>query len=196
MPAGKALAGVTRWYELHPEGWWRDPSRRAKGHVPFLKGCPVPVYMAEVFSDIPQAVRLPREHLRKQIDYFTSTVAWMLAMALDELQRGDFIQLWGIDLSSKAEYHRQRTCVEFWLGVAWAKGINVQMPPTCPLLQGASYAIPEADGVDRLRHISEIDRRLKAAGSESKLASARVHELNGYQRGLLDARALLGGTDT
>ncbi|MFS6835673.1 hypothetical protein, partial [Staphylococcus aureus] len=129
-PEADRLKGVTRWFELHPEGWWRDAARRGKGHVEWLRASPVPVYMAEQFADIPPAIRFPREHLRtKYVDYFTSTIAWMLAMAMDEMVAGDAIQFWGVDLSTKPEYRQQRACVEFWLGVACGKGIKVGLPP-------------------------------------------------------------------
>jgi len=195
-PPQQRLMGVTRWFELHAEDWWRDTGRRGQGHVEFLRSCPVPVYMAEHYPDIPHAVRFPREHLRaKYLDYFTSSVAWMLALAVDELASGDTIHLYGVDLSTSAEYRRQRACVEFWLGAASGHGINVQLPPLCPLLQGASYAIPDADGVDRRKLIHEIEQRTKQAGAERKMITQKAHELDGYQRGLQDARALLGGTD-
>ena len=30
-PEADRLKGVTRWFELHPEGWWRDSARRRPG---------------------------------------------------------------------------------------------------------------------------------------------------------------------
>ena len=58
-------------------------------------------------------------------DYFTSTVAYALAWAIN--QRYDTIDLYGVPMEHHTEYHAQKPCVEFWVGVAKGAGITVNI---------------------------------------------------------------------
>jgi hypothetical protein len=62
---------------------------------------------------------------RFEVDYFTSTVAYAIALAVH--QGFDEINLYGVPLEHHTEYAHQRPCVEFWIGVAKGRGILVNI---------------------------------------------------------------------
>lgn len=63
--------------------------------------------------------------------YLTSSIAYMLAMAI--LEDVDEIGVWGVDMATDdSEYFYQAPCFEHWRGIAHGKGIHVRLPPQCP----------------------------------------------------------------
>ncbi len=55
--------------------------------------------------------------------YFTSSIAYMLALAITKAPKE--INIWGIDMEQGTEYEHQRPCVLYWIGQAAARGIKV-----------------------------------------------------------------------
>jgi len=93
----------------------------------------VPVFMREAHPDIPMSVRYPFEDVFKLLDaklydeplrYFTSSVAWALALAV--LQGRPQIDLYGIEMSA-GEYEKQKDCFAFWLGFAAGRGTKINL---------------------------------------------------------------------
>jgi hypothetical protein len=151
-----------RWFDIH---WnWDTEVVEGTDHRGWMQSCGIPVYMMQTHPDIPTSVRFPLERLVTLAgDYFTSTVAFMTALAvlevdrlvLDELTREAFdspadvlarqtelyrtytIGLFGIDLVVGEEYFDQKPCAEFWLGMAVGRGISVYIPPQSALLKQA-----------------------------------------------------------
>ena len=82
-----------RWFDIHyyweqevvpgTDGGFDDP----KSYRHWLARCGMPVYMHHVVAEIPTSVRFPLERLvaRHEADYFTSTIAFMVALAIDEI---------------------------------------------------------------------------------------------------------------
>lgn len=147
--AHQFLTRWDRWFQIHPKDWQgreagptgyfgRDPE-----HLKFLQSCGVPVYTREVMPEIPTSIAYPFDDVVKSqgARYFTSSVSYMLALALHE--KVDEIKLYGINLSATMEYHYQRACVEFWLGKALGQGVKVTLPNNCPLLHAPLYAREE-----------------------------------------------------
>ena len=212
-----------RWFQIHPPDWKGTESGdgnyfgRDPDHLRFLQECGKPVYTREVDPRIPTSVAYPlaevTSHLRR---YFTSSVAYMIALAIHE--GVDEIKLFGINLASHPEYMRERACVEYWLGVAEGMGITVTLPGQCPLLSGPLYAHDDDSGQklsqERLsqwkgRALEARDGFIAAAGARSEAApdrqkvlramlEERVAEFNGCLGGVKEAQfwlALTGGVD-
>ncbi len=101
----------------------------------FLQQHKGPVFMSEVHASIPNSVRLPFEALIEKYGpyHFTSSVAWMLALAID--QRPKMMGLWGIDMSATEEYNYQRPACQHFIGMAKAMGIGVVLPPESDLMR-------------------------------------------------------------
>lgn len=58
------------------------------------------------------------------IDYFSNTIAYMIALAVYEGY--EKIRLYGVDMAPE-EYKNEMPSVEFWLGVAIGQGIKVEI---------------------------------------------------------------------
>ena len=152
------------WFDIH--AYWREGNVEGTDHPRWLAECGIPVIMTECDPSVPTAVRHPIETLIGHfgIDYFTSTVAHMIALATYEidmavrrrleatpknglatawdvyvLARSMYeeytIGIFGIDLVVGTEYEMQRQCAEFWIGEAEGRGINLNIPPQSALLK-------------------------------------------------------------
>jgi hypothetical protein len=100
---------------------------RPLDHEEFLRNLDIPVYMQEVDPLIPTSVRYPIEAITARWrPYFTSTVPYMIALAVHE--GVDELGLLGIYLNTSQEYRDHRPCVEYWIGVAEAQGVTVLLP--------------------------------------------------------------------
>lgn len=131
---------VDRWFELHPPHVFKAetvPGGSKHGRQDWwgwLKNLREPVYMQERYPEVPSSVRYPVERVLTEYPrYLSSTVAWMIALALTE--GVDVIGLWGIHFQSGSEYQEQRAGCEFWIGMAMGRGVHVKIPEACPLLK-------------------------------------------------------------
>lgn len=126
---------VDRWFELHPPHVFEAKAKHGRQDwYGWLKGLTEPVYMQERYPEIPASVRYPVERVLTEFPrYCSSTVAWMIALAITEGVHT--IGVWGIHFQSGSEYAEQRAGAEFWLGVALGRGIQIKIPERCPILK-------------------------------------------------------------
>jgi hypothetical protein len=123
-------------FELHHEKWLRSKERNPD-HVKWLKSADIPIVMLDKISYIKNSIRYPAETiLSKYPRYFTNSISYMIALAI-ELGYKE-ISVFGIDMATtddtgNAEYMRQRPSVEFFLGYAAGRGINIYIPPQSDL---------------------------------------------------------------
>ena len=129
---------VTRWFELHAiEDLRSQLTEPRKGrrtfadYMRYLKGLRCPLYMQERHPEFPTSVAFP---LKDALDAFgrcfTSTASYMVALAI--LEGAGVIGLWGINPTSRS-YAYQRSTLEYLLGRAVKRGIEVQLPEGLPL---------------------------------------------------------------
>lgn len=136
---GRFCRRVDRWFELHPRAVYTAETVGGAKHgrrdwYGWLKARPEPVYLQEATPEIPSSVTYPKARILAEFPrYLTSTVAWMIALAITEGVHT--IGLWGIHFESGSEYEEQRAGCEFWLGLAMGRGIQVKLPESCPLLK-------------------------------------------------------------
>jgi hypothetical protein len=191
-----------RWFDIH---WnWDKEVVPGTDYRGWLTTCGIPVYMMQRVDDLPTSVTYPLQRMMGMAgDYFTSTVAFMLALAVDQLdqhvmaqlQRETFgspldvaarqtelygqhtIGLFGIDLVVEEEYFHQKPCAEFWVGLAVGRGIEVYIPPQSALCkQTYRYGYePEPQTVIRP---SEIDAHHKTLmeGRQKLLHELYLHD--------------------
>jgi len=140
----------------------------------FLREHKGPVFMSEAHADIPSSRRIPFELLiEKYGPYFwTSSVAYMIAMAIDALQdraaAGEkvAIGMWGVDMSASEEWSYQRPGCQHFLGLAMSLGIQVILPQESDLMRPPTmYGIGELNP----RHIRLIARRAEAQAQHDQL---------------------------
>lgn len=124
-----------RWFELHrldgePEDWaalWRTEMKAKVTHDCTL-------YMLYPEPDLgPRVVSYPHDHIVARFGtyFMTSTFAWMMAMAIDELrpQNGEpvpgEIGIWGVEMEYGTEYRQQRAGFRHFIEIAKFAGIAV-----------------------------------------------------------------------
>lgn len=168
------------WFELHR---WEPPVIGRPDHqvpwfspeyVQWLKQFPGVVWTGEVIPDLPTSRKLPqRELLDKYGPYFfTSSLAWMLAMAIEH--EAQEIALCGVDMSASEEYFYQRPGCQFFIQKALEVGITVTVPPESDLLQPMPlYGVGEWDPM--MVKYTARDKELmgRLAGAQQRLEAAK-----------------------
>lgn len=128
------------WFDMHTVEYSREYGKRAgfgDAQVEWLaKPHPFPIYMLAADESLPAVRAYPIEKVIASVgrDYFTSTVAYAIALAasMDDVAE---IGLWGIDLAHDTEYAEQRPCAEYHLGLAEGRGIKVTLHPKSALMR-------------------------------------------------------------
>jgi hypothetical protein len=135
------------WFQLHDVK--EHHPHDLDEHVEWLGSQNFPVYMWEEhileYSDrIPNAVPYPRQQiLDKYGQYFTNTVSWMIALAIEV--HFETIAVYGVDMAQDSEYQNQRPSCEYFLGWAKGAGIDLEIPKTSDLLK-SPYLYGYQDG--------------------------------------------------
>ena len=89
-------------------------------------------------------------------DFFTDTVCYMLAYAIDKGY--EEIKMYGIDMADKQEFAWEKGGIEYWIGFARAKGIKVQIAAgsnVCRTKTGRPFGTP---GYERIRIWQETQK--------------------------------------
>jgi hypothetical protein len=91
------ISGLNQTYRHFPRAdvhfdihsYWKEDNVPGTDHEGWVRDCGIPVYMADLYPEAPTGVRYPVERLIKkfELDYFTSTVAFELAWAIDCFDR-------------------------------------------------------------------------------------------------------------
>lgn len=124
-----------------------------------FKRHPGPVYTSVPHPDYPALVEYPLEAVINSTgqDYFNSTIAYAIALAIHE--RAETIAIYGADYTFPDRHiaERGRACCEFWLGIAHARGIKIGVPGDTSLMdacedEGRMYGY---DFVDVVREVTD-----------------------------------------
>lgn len=117
------------------------PDSNIAAMLPWMRRHPGPIYTSISHPDYPGTVAYPLEAVVRDLGtvYFNSTAAYAVALAIHKGAK--HIMCFGIDFTypNAHDAERGRACVEFWLGVATARGIRVEAPTVSSLLD-ACYA--------------------------------------------------------
>lgn len=122
----------------------RNPHGNIAAMLRWLKTHPGPVYTSVVREGYPGLVAFPLEEVLNGgyesggVPYFNSTAAYAVAYAIHVGVKR--ISLFGIDytLPNAHSAEQGRGCVEFWLGIAAARGIEITVPETSTLLDACA----------------------------------------------------------
>lgn len=116
--------------------------------------------------------------------YFSNTISWLLALAMHEGDIGK-ISIFGVDMDSESEYVNQRPCVEYYIGLAQGRGIDVSVSNKSSLLH-----YPYIYGVENTpRIVNRINRQLEIYSKVVKESENRFNENERnhyYNKGKLD----------
>lgn len=131
---GMYRRAADRYFDLHRKECWAKSNNKGQKYLKWLGTQPVPIYMQERFAEVPASIRYPLEHVSFGLArrYFTSHVAYMIALALTE--GVTHLGFFGVNYSPDGEYGTQRGSTEYWMGRAEALGVHLVLPATCTLL--------------------------------------------------------------
>lgn len=178
---------VTRWFELHALtdlrqqlASYKRGRRTFPEYMRFLRSLSCPVYMQRRHPSIPHSVVFPLAKVLRQFGRcFTSTASYLVALAMAE--GAQVIGLWGVNPRcgfepSHEDYGRQRPALEYLLGVARQRGIQVVLPEgtslrvpqrprfvRTPVLYAYDWRSPHAWWRERVRRQWRLRRRRSAA---------------------------------
>lgn len=105
-----------------------SPGSNIAAMLAWMKTHRGPIYTSRAHPDYPGLVEFPLEAVLNGgcgAAYFNSTAAYAVALAIHlGVER---ISLFGVDFTYANSHHAEkgRACVEFWLGVAFARGVEV-----------------------------------------------------------------------
>jgi hypothetical protein len=207
-----------REFDIHDK--WEEGNVEGTDHPRWLKQFPGPIYMVNPPEDIPTGVRYPIERMVEKFgDYYTSTVAAMLALAIDEIDRAVEVRareipattawdgyaicralyseytigIFGIDLVVGTEYFHQKACVEYYIGQACGRGIEVFLPPETALCK-QQYRYGWQTEPDTIIKQSEVEKRLAALVARKNRLVAELQTVDGaaqecdFNRQILELR--------
>jgi len=96
----------------------------------WLKRHPGPVYTSRAHPDYPGLVEFPLAAVLNEFNhaYLNSTAAYAVAYAIHIGVRK--LSVYGFDYTYPNAHHAEkgRACVEFWLGIAVSRGIEISLP--------------------------------------------------------------------
>ena len=146
-PGCMNLARSDVWFELHR--WEPGQQWFPESYVEFLNKYEGTVVMSDPQPEaVPGSVKIPWEDLVERYGpyFFTSSIAWMLAMAID--LKPEKIALFGVDMATSTEYENQRLGCQYFAQLAKSRGIEVGVPPESDLLRPAPlYGVCETSHV-------------------------------------------------
>lgn len=120
------------------------PESNIAAMLQWMRTHPGPIYTSVPHPDYPGTVAYPLQDVVRDLRtiYFNSTAAYAVALAIH--MKATRIMCFGMDFTypDAHDAEKGRACVEFWLGVASARGIAVEAPTVSTLLD-ACYP-PEA----------------------------------------------------
>ena len=128
---------IDTWFELHSLVDMRGQENAAwmPGYIAWLNAQQFPVYMQERNDEVPRAVPFPREELMKRfgphhrgdINWFTSSIAWMIAFAI--VRGAKEIGIFGVDMAATEEHYSwQKAGCQRFIEFAKDAGITVTIP--------------------------------------------------------------------
>ncbi len=135
------------------------PESNIAAMLPWLKDHPGPIYTSRLHPDYPGLVEFPLEQVINNLGYayFNNTAAYAVAYAIHIGVRR--ISLFGVDFTwpNAHEAEAGRGCVEYWLGQAHARGIEINVAGRSSLLDGLVEEDQKLYGYDTLNvDIKEI----------------------------------------
>ncbi len=112
------------------------PQSNIANMVKWLRKTSVPVYTCHVEPGFASLVEYPLNDVIGNLGecYFNGTAAYAIALAIHE--GATKISIFGCDYSYEHSHHaeRGRACVEFWIGIAKHRGIEIALPRNTSLL--------------------------------------------------------------
>jgi len=128
----------------------------------WMKSYQGPIYTSRRHHEFTGTVGMPVEAMINDLkfDYFNSTAAWAVAYAIYIGVKK--IRIFGCDFTYENAHDAEkgRACVEFWLGIASQRGIQISLPTTTSLMDACESRQDRFYGYDTV----DIDLHTDEAG--------------------------------
>jgi len=126
------------------------PDSNIAAMVQWLKTTKTPVITSREYDDYPSLVAFPLEDVLNNLghDYFNSTAAYAVALAVHlDVEK---LSIFGMDFTYKDVHDAEkgRACVEFWLGVGHARGIQIKLPTNTSMMDSDVGRVGRLYGYD------------------------------------------------
>ena len=151
-----------------------------------------PLITRDVTPELQASIPYPKDEIvSKYGSYFTNTVSWMLALAIE--MEAEEIGIFGIDMAQNDEYAHQRPSCEYFIGLAVGRGIKVWVPPQSDLmhtsgLYGFDTALNDM-AIKQKARVAELQQRIAAA---EQLRDSKALEAAYLQGALEDSKDYWG----
>lgn len=179
--AAACVKRVDQWFEMHP----LSQPDITPDYLAWMANINVPVAMIAPDPRFPKSFEYPRAAMVEKYGpyFFTSSVAWMLALAIE--QQPDTIGIWGVDMNAHEEYASQRPGCYFFIREALKLGIKVYVPEqsdlgAAPALYGYEMLSPMWQKLNARR--AELTSQLNKAANDQQESRDRWQ----FFRGALD----------
>ena len=197
---------VNVWFELHR---WEPPVLgRADQQKPWFSpeycawmALQPLVWMADKVPQIQNSQKFPYQELVNKYGsyFFTSSIAWMLAAAIEDIlteraerknqpqqdSESDAIGLFGVDMAANEEYADQRPGCQFFIQLAYQLGIQVHIPPESDLMSAPPlYGICESSHI--LIKLTERRKELQTRLNNCNASLANLTREQAFLTGALD----------
>lgn len=190
--AYKAMRRWDRWFDMH------DLSILKIHHDPeyfdFLKAAGSKLSMNKEYDEYPEAEVFPfQELVDKYGRYFTNTISWLIAHALEQ-DDVEEIGIWGVNMAQDTEYAKQRPSCEYFLGIAEGRGIKVTIPAASEMLKASHlYGWEPLPGM--IAKIPDKQRELKLNYEDVlrnlESSKGKLYHINGYLQGMHEMYGIL-----
>lgn len=179
---------VAGWYQIHNyDTFSRETNHNDPLHFEWLKKeHPFPIFMQDVYPDIPSSVKFPIEEIQKEFrtpdgkKYFTSSISYILChLYMLGYKR---IEIYGFEMASNTEYAFQRPNASWIAGRLRARGVDIYVPPISNFLSGKVYAFE--DNWVGWHQDMEVNR-IKVVNDQTKL-NAEIDRKRGIYAALMD----------
>jgi SAM-dependent methyltransferase len=129
------------------------PDSNIANMLKWMKKHPGPIYTSRKHPDYPGLVAFPLQDVIRSTNfaYFNSTSAYAVAYALHIGVKK--ISIFGFDFTypNAHDAEKGRACVEFWLGMAAARGIKIQIPHKSSLMDSCMGQDARLYGYDTVK---------------------------------------------
>ena len=126
------------------------PASNIAAMVKWMKTSRAPIMTSRKHPDYPALVEFPLEDVLNHLghDYFNSTAAYAVAFAIHVGAKK--ISLFGMDFAYAKSHDAEkgRGCVEYWLGQAQARGIEIGLPTSTTLMDACASRAERLYGYD------------------------------------------------
>lgn len=133
-------ARASKLFEMHDRELLEKPeSLRSEDYFKRLSEFPQTIYTQEHWADVPTSTPYPLDEIRETVfkgfprgrwstqnDWYNSSPAYMIALAIHE--GATSIGLYGIDVRDDSEFNYESPCLEYLIGLAVGRGIEVVIP--------------------------------------------------------------------